>query len=215
MINYLNAYNSHGSLEDQLLFITCFGTIPSIYILNFYDEKQFIDENSICFDSIKHFFNDVIFYRLYTAKKIQENEEKTDKQPNIIEDILEDVESDKCLYIVADNMVVFLNGSRCDILYNPKEKSYDYICKLASDIFNSFPKQKEPDRTAKVGLIKFSNGEFYTDFSNIKNTDINIEENYNDDFLPVYNDLVKFLDNRESGLVLLYGKVGSGNIYIK
>ena len=63
---------------------------------------------------------------------------------------------------------------------------------------------------ARVGLIKCSNGEYYTSFSDIRKTTINIEENYNDDFLPVYKDMVNFLNQRESGLILAWGAPGVG-----
>ena len=78
------------------------------------------------------------------------------------------------------------------------------------DIWKKLPKVEEKSKEAIVNMVGYSNGDYYTIESKVKRVDINIKENYNDDFEPVYNDIVSFLKSRESGLVLLYGDPGSG-----
>ena len=77
-------------------------------------------------------------------------------------------------------------------------------------MWENCPKVEERPKEATVKLICYSQGDYYTMDSKIKKVNINLEENYNDDFLPVYKDILSFLDQRDSGLILLYGKMGSG-----
>lgn len=62
---------------------------------------------------------------------------------------------------------------------------------------------------ASVKLVAYSSG-FYTIDSKIEPTEINLSENYNDDFIPEYDNIIKFLDERKSGLIILRGTKGSG-----
>lgn len=99
--------------------------------------------------------------------------------------------------------------NKCVVFYGQEDNLED-VKAFVNKLWQRFPKAEEEEKAARVGLIKYSNGEYYTSFSDIRKTTVNIEENYNDDFIPVYNDVVEFLNQRESGLVLLYGKAGSG-----
>lgn len=118
------------------------------------------------------------------------------------------------LTIVTDHRIIYIGYSKCVVLHSHND-NLDEIKKLVQALWECFPKEKEEEKLARVGLIKYSQGEYYTSFSDIKKTHINIEENYNDDFLPVYKDMVDFLNQRESGLILAWGIPGSGNYYIK
>ena len=78
------------------------------------------------------------------------------------------------------------------------------------NIWKELPKKQIIQKEAVVELVGYSNGDYYTIESKIKQVNINISENYNDDFAPVYKDVVNFLDSRESGLILFYGAPGTG-----
>ena len=79
------------------------------------------------------------------------------------------------------------------------------------DLLSKLPFKEEEPKEAEVKLVAYDGRDYYTITSKVKETNINLEENYNDDFIPVYEDIVKFLNQRESGLIILSGEIGSGN----
>lgn len=214
MENILTAYNSNGTLEPDLWFSTIFKTIPCKYEYMVGIEPNQLDESSICAGPILKFFKNIIGVREYTNKTIDEKDKEVYQYPVELEnpnflDFIR-IDNDSSVIIVGDNRVVYLRYDRCYIWYDYNKDNVKTIAKLAEDIFNSFPKAKIQDKTAKVGLVKVSQNDYYVSFSEINSCKVNIEENYNDDFQPVYKDIVDFLDSRGSGLILLWGKVGSG-----
>lgn len=72
------------------------------------------------------------------------------------------------------------------------------------------PKNKEEPKEATIKFVCYADGQYYTTESRIRKISLDIKDNYNDDFIPVNEDVVKFLDQRESGLVILHGKRGTG-----
>lgn len=72
------------------------------------------------------------------------------------------------------------------------------------------------DELPVIGLVSCSdNGGYYVVDSEINDTIINIDENYNDDFKEPYDSIIKFIesDERKSGLILLNGEPGTGKTY--
>lgn len=67
-------------------------------------------------------------------------------------------------------------------------------------------------RKGKVELVCNDGDGYYTIESRIAENNIDIDKHYNDDFKPVYNEIVKFLDqkNRKSGVIILNGIPGTG-----
>lgn len=217
----MNSFTHNGTFDGELLYVEMFNKIPSKYVFELEEEELYIDTTKINFEPLKHLFKDVKFVRNYAEDSIgtKEPSEETDLEYLPIEgDIVEgtwvgSTDEARSMYIVADNMVILIVCKKINILYDDT-KTLDEIKKLAKTIYNCFPKQPVESKVAKVGLIKYSQGDYYTSFSDIRKTNINIEENYNDDFLPVYEDIVKFLNQRESGLILLHGKMGTGKTSI-
>ena len=72
------------------------------------------------------------------------------------------------------------------------------------------PLSKYQPKSKEIDLVAYSQGEYYNITSEVNAIDVNIKENYNDDFLSVYDDIVNFINRRESGLILLRGDVGTG-----
>ena len=208
----LKTFNASGNFDAELLYSVIYDKLPCKYELGVEIEKFQLDAEQIRFDYIKDLFNIVTCVRQYSGKSIEEDDNESIEYSDGTYIIpIGELESDgsNALTVVADNKVIYITYRGCQIYYDFSE-DYDEIEKLAQKIFDSFPKAKIQDKTARVGLIKFNNGDYYTSFSDIRRTNINIEENYNDDFIPVYEDVVKFLNQRESGLVLLYGAAGTG-----
>ena len=120
-------------------------------------------------------------------------------------DIKEDLKAnvDEVIIILPNEIVAVININKLSIYY-----SLDYK-EFADSVLDTFEHVKEEEEPANVRLVCYDN-DYYTVVTKIEKTNINISENYNDDFLPVYNDLVKFVESNKSGIAILRGVVGSG-----
>lgn len=214
----LSAFTAQGNFDAELWYTTLFDEIPCKYSLSIEDEKKCLDGKEITFDKCKHLFKEVIAIRQYTeeyeedpnAEELEFVDETTTIPFEEIEGQLRfNGERAGSLYIVIDKTIYLIVANKCAVFYSQND-SLERIKKFVNELWACFPKAKEEEKVARVGLIKYSNGEYYTSFSDIKRTTINIEENYNDDFLPVYNDMISFLNQRESGLILAWGAPGTG-----
>ena len=112
--------------------------------------------------------------------------------------------SDKVIFVNSRKIIILYNG--CDV---------DNMKQLAEQVYNCFPKSPEEDKTAKVSIVKCYQGDYYTSEKEIRRVEVDINENYNDDFKKVYDDTVKFLEDRSSGLILFYGPAGSGKTHLQ
>ena len=208
----LKTFNASGNFDAELLYSVIYDKLPCKYELEIEIEKLQLDCEQIKFDYVKDLFKKIVCVRQYSGKSIDEDSNESVEYSDDVYQIpigVLDSDESNALTVVADNKVVYITYRACQIYYDFSE-DYNEIEKLAQKIFESFPKAKIQDKTARVGLIKYNNGDYYTSFSDIRKTNINIEENYNDDFIPVYEDVIKFLNQRESGLILLYGNAGTG-----
>lgn len=210
--NLLGAYTLNGNFDSELYYVTLFDKIPCVYQFEI-DKSIQLDPNKIEIKYIADLFTDVTSVRVYNLYELEDttkNKEETDQE---FISIFDENEIGKSLVMVADNIVLRISCSTIRVYYDFSEHSHDYIIDLVNKIYEKIPKDVPEKKNAKVGLIKVSNGEYYTAFSNIEKTTIDIDENYNDDFLPVHKDVVDFLNQRKSGLILLYGNMGTGNFY--
>lgn len=65
--------------------------------------------------------------------------------------------------------------------------------------------------TYEFGIATPDASGIYTNWYEYTETEINIEDNYNDDFLPAYEKLCEMIEEEEkTGLALLYGEPGTG-----
>lgn len=221
MSKLLNAFTVNGNLDAELWYTLLFDEIPCYYTVSVEDESKQLDIKEITFDKCKHLFKDVITYRQYTedTEEAPDTEEiEFNDSSFVIEegDILNFNGDAACsLYIITKQRIFGITYNKCRVYYSPND-NLEEIKKFVTELWACFPKEEPQEKLARVGLIKYSQGEYYTSFSNIRKTHVNIEENYNDDFLPVHKDIIDFLNQRESGLMLLYGSAGSGkSFYIR
>jgi hypothetical protein len=143
--------------------------------------------------------------KIYRIVSINEN--KTSEQQN--DDILHVESSDKVVIVDHANQTIW------EITSNTVQITFvdDYAEKDTNNfkaIVDKIPlKQKESSKRA-IQLVASDNGYFYTIQSDIKDTTINLVENYNDGFEKVHEDILKFVEEKGTGLALLYGTRGSG-----
>ena len=203
-MNLLNCYNLQGNFSPKLYYTEKYGIISNQYEISLSEDKA-IDVVKLL-DLIPEIFGkDVII-----INTTYDNEQRT----SAVED-----EEDDMHYINGEFLTTsikiddekhmrFWEISKTAISLYHCENHTD-IKNVISEVRNKFPKTEEKPKAAEIGLIAYDNG-YFTIRSKIVKTDLNIEENYNDDFIPVFEDIKKFLDSRASGLVILNGTKGTG-----
>lgn len=87
---------------------------------------------------------------------------------------------------------------------------YEIVAKLAQEI----SKLKKDNNKPKICVIHQSYRSLDITKMKINLPEMSIEDNYNDDFLPVHETIIKRLQKKnDKGLVLLHGKPGTGKTF--
>ena len=210
MVDYTKMLNTYGNLSKQAFYINKTQKIPSCFVYSF-DKKQ-IDLDTFDEKKIKELFPNV--------EEFWSTRNQTEITTSAVDDIVKDDDEilDEDIYIDGHYVNLSIDLFENNILWSftASQISCYFICTVEEikskikDLVNKLPFKEEKPKEAEVKLIAFDGRDYYTITSKVKPTDAKIEENYNDDFLPVYDDIVKFLDQRESGLVVMSGIPGTG-----
>ena len=178
-----------------MLFVNLFDKPFNIYV-NYFDSNLDLSNYK---DLLKKYPEAQIFINSSLDESFCLDDEEN------MSDIKEDLKAnvDEVIIILPNEIVAVININKLSIYY-----SLDYK-EFADSVLDTFEHVKEEEEPANVRLVCYDN-DYYTVVTKIEKTNINISENYNDDFLPVYNDLVKFVESNKSGIAILRGVVGSG-----
>ncbi len=122
----------------------------------------------------------------------------------------------RSFFHLSDGVVGFIsrdysNDNDVHILYKKSinKKALKPFIKEVKSLFNIKDSNKN-----KIEILFNDSG--YSDFKSfeIKNINLDIHSNYNDDFLPIHNTIITNLDKKEAnGLVILYGEPGTGKTH--
>ena len=205
MKNVRDAYTYSGTFDAELWYIYLFGRVPCKHEYEVKDGER-IDFMKLKVSELQKHFNSTIIFRRYSYEVIDKSEIEKDDEVNFLE---LDPSYGGSLVFSADNKVVFMGANKLMIYYD-QDDDYDKACNLLSVLYEEAPKEQPEEKKSKVGFIKCYNGDYYTDTYKIPEVDLDVSINYNDDFVHVDKDIREFLNNSNSGLVLLYGASGSG-----
>ena len=201
-----NCFNFNGIFDFGLLYVELFNKIPSQFTYSFPSEME-LDGSEITIDKVESTFPHIGIHRSNYDYEIEKPSEVSKLQ--LASDfIFSNISKDAGLTFEYDNKIIFVNANKIVILYN--DNTIEQIKELAEKVYNCFPKSPEENKIAKVSVVKCYQGDYYTSEKEIKPIEININENYNDDFEKVYKDTIKFLEDRSSGLILYWGAPGTG-----
>lgn len=204
--NVRNFFANSGSLELDLWFVECFEKVPDFY--SHYDENLKMTTSFLTLEKCKELFGNidirVSFYNhLYSTSKAEEDYSYSydcvtgaytdQRQPNITL-----VNYDEEWIAQIDESSIKLRHYHLD------------AASIVQKIIKVIPTQKEQSKTASIDLVAYDRN-YYTINSKIKRTNIDFDVNYNDDIKIMHENLMKFLNERESGLAVLHGVAGSGN----
>ena len=202
-MSLLNAYNN-GVLRVEMLYVELFNIVPDVYL--YYKEGLKFDTNYLTREKCREIFDNVDVRiidqdKIYSTSKAEEEDFDWDENSQSFKkkdhpDILI-IHHDKKWIMDIDDTTI-------------RVWSHDFDYKsLVQSVLEWLPQQQKQSKTASIDLVAFDN-HYYTINSKIKKMDIDYNTHYNDDFKPMYKDLLNFLNERESGLAVLYGGAGTG-----
>ncbi|MDR2887164.1 MAG: ATP-binding protein [Bacteroidales bacterium] len=178
-------YGSYGSMNAENMYFIRFRRIPNLITLDSIDCKK-------VGEWLVQKYGDSITDCSY--KKYYDSHGKL---------MFEDV------YCFAfDDVIVHLcyDLSRAVLLYRKTDSAT--VEKLADGIMRF---KKRPRRKPEIKLLVMREHGLSTETMDIANPRLSIEDNYNDDFMPVHQTITARLRRKsDKGLVLLHGKPGTG-----
>lgn len=217
-------FNRNGAFCDVLCYASLFDTdvTPSTFGKEIYFDGE---DTRFCMKTMTYEYLSEIFNNY----EVVVNEAENYYEPNSASSTKERVvtyeggctprgyiDASRLLIDHYNHAVITIGLKGVGIVYNPT-KIKD-IRGYAKNIYEKLPTTSETlydDSTPYVGLVTFSNGRYELDDAEIRTVHLDIDKSYNDDFKPIYDDIVKFLDkdNRKSGVVLLNGDPGTGKTF--
>lgn len=140
-------------------------------------------------------------------------------KPEVSEEVLEEL--DRPFYVSQPTALQFsgiCEEYKCALSYY-SSRMLIYFCDKAlignfiEDIKSLFEECSEKVvSTTKVNLITFDGQDYGLTECKIRDVNVDLDKHYNDDFKPVYKDISDFLNSPKSGLVILHGTQGTGNL---
>lgn len=203
-INFPQGFDKDGDLAEEQLFVNSFGTLPQVTIFRLNQDSN-LDLSKIDLKLLQEAFPDSeIRYIRYQSKETTSCvDDSSTEEESFIMDKWESskvyVFDNECFYIISSSVIKILHLNE-DVINN-FNKLFKYLTKVKRS-----PKEQE------VKLVCYDGGGYYTVKSKINHTKLDLDTHYNDDFMPVYEDIIKFLDKseRRSGLIVMNGSPGTG-----
>lgn len=209
ILNLRNCYNANGGLHPKLLYSEFFEAIPNVYELEL-DNKNHLDCKQITKEMVESVF-DVVpnQFQYHTSNYLSMTKTSAVDEDDDFSVYREGefVQSTVLIIDEANERVWEVTRTRIALYHN--YTSINEFKALFDNIMQKLPRLKEEITSAEIGLIAYDNG-YFTIKSKVNKMDIDISENYNDDFAPVYDDIKNFLNSKGSGLIILNGEKGTG-----
>ena len=120
-----------------------------------------------------------------------------------------DVSLDAVYYFLFDDLLVYLSHTQSYARFLYRKTDCNLVNRIVNEVkkFKKWKTHKKP----KIELLVTNSSGLTTKTMNISKPKLSIEDNYNDDFLPVHQTILSRLRKKnDKGLVLLHGKPGTG-----
>jgi hypothetical protein len=180
--------NSDSSEQLRNLFVIHFGNMPNTTVVTN------INSEKVTKWFLENYSNDIndCFYSQYYLRAKKKHE---------FRDIY---------YLVFDDVLLHfdLYNAEIDILFR---KTDNNKVRELIEGFKKFGLRKKVYKNSRIYLLVYGHNGLDTESMKILRPKLEISDNYNDDFLPVHQTILKRLSKKEDkGLVLLHGKPGTG-----
>jgi len=174
-------------LNEFHLFVACFNSIPNfIHEININCKKA----NVWFLNTYKNEIKDSFFDKRYYGKK-------------------KEAELDDIFYILYQDLIVNFDTNQSTVRFLFRTTDYQIVERVIDDI-KKF-KEKKEYKKPKISLLVNTIHGIDTKSLVITKPKLNIEDNYNDDFLEIHQTIIKRLSKKnDKGLILLHGKPGTG-----
>jgi len=112
------------------------------------------------------------------------------------------------VYTLAPDLILFFDSTQRVVRFLFKKTSLTFINQLVDEIA-AF--KETADKKAEIFLLVLDNGSFNITKFELKQPEFTLEDNYNDDLLPVHQKILSRLNtDKDKGIVLLHGEPGTG-----
>ncbi len=205
MSELLKAFDSYNEFERSSYFTLLFNTLSSSISLEVPLEESKENINKVL-KLINPSEND---YELVFKNWNTEDASNADFQQDFPYQLLyKSIKKKSIIWISLEDDTLAIN-----FLYDCKDASLeDWIIEMNHKLRNSFGLS----RTPIFKVLTKNHSSFQTEDVRTEKTEMNLRENYNDDFIEVSNKIENSIFTKESGLILLYGSPGTGKTtYIK
>ena len=185
-LNMANVFNSGDYVSGKNLYFSRFGRIPNRFNLEDIDCKK---TNEWLLQNYKSSMKDCFYTRRYKKRK--------------------GIYIDEVYYFLFDDLLIYLDDGSDEVNFFYRKTDIDLVDKIINEImkFKKWSNRKKP----KIELLVSSSNGLRTKTLEITSPKFAVEDNYNDDFLPVHKTILSRLQKKnDKGLVLLHGKPGTG-----
>jgi hypothetical protein len=190
-IDWANVYNVHTDCFDEtLLFVAYFNVISNWITVPKIDCRK---ANEWFLDVTRADIADFHYVKRY------------------MKDSAKMAEYDDLFYLLYDDLLVYFNTNRDSVRFLYRTTGVAKMNRLIEGI-KHFPKKEKINlRVPEIKLLVNSSSGVGTYTLKIAKPKLAIEDNYNDDLLPVHQTILNRLKHKsDKGLVLLHGKPGTG-----
>ena len=220
-----DVFNSNGNIKKELMFANMFGLVPSIYACSLDDEYKKFDMYKINKKFILSLYPNAKVFQISGRQVSDEiscvtEERQKDQAPVYTRDgayAISQFRTAETTVILEDvKVIITFDKTTVECLYD-LDSELDAE-KFVDDFISKLPiiDEKQENEYPNVSLVSFgADVGYYTVDAEINSVTIDIDKNYNDDFKPIYDDIVNFLgsEERKSGLIVLNGEPGTGKSY--
>lgn len=208
-----------NSMNNYKLYVDLFDIYPSQFGLGFDNKNNLLIEN-VDYEALKKLFpkKDNVIISITKVKMPLEPtscvEDEEDEEDNYIYEYwLVGQRYRPCIKIIniGQKYILRLGEDGVIMFHMPGYDCDTEVKRIIKDIPKRVIKDIE-DKRGKISLVCSDGDGYYTIESRINKMNIDIDKQYNDDFKPVCENIMKFLDkeNRRSGIVILNGPPGTG-----
>ena len=205
MSDILQTFNSYSDFEQKPYFTLCYNELCSMMALelSLTSSKKNLEEVVSCLNLSNQGYE--IVYKNWLTEDTS-NADHSGDYP--CEQFFQSTVQKSMIWILLSNDILKIN-----FYYDVKDTVLEkWVITTNHKIRSTFGKEKTP--TFKV-LTR--NGSYFdTEEVETKKFEIEVKDNYNEDFIPIHNRISEAVVADESGLILLYGHPGTGKTtYIK
>ena len=205
MSSLRNAFDSYGNFNRYLYFFTKYETLSSKLEL-----EVPLESTRVNLDKVLALLNlDEMGFQLVFKNWHTDDASNAESAKDFPDELLFEGKERKGMLWIT----LYTKRLNIEFLYDVKN---DFLEDWIIEMNDLFRKKFGLSKGATFNILTKSNDRFSTNEVRTEKIQLDLERHYNDDFQKVYKRINQSITAKESGLILLYGKPGTGKTtYIK